>query len=345
MKSSDQITGHTLKTFFVAAMLLFSACATRRVEPSSSVATIELNTTPIATTKEAKKRVPLFAYYYIWFDVKSWERAKTDFPLLGNYSSDDTTVMRHHLRWAKDAGIDGFIVGWKSTPKLDARLDRLLRIADEEHFKIVILYQALDFERNPLAVEKIRADLEWFASQHLARESLNTFGKPVMIWSGTWAYTTEQIASVTRKFRDKMRILATSKSVKDYERIASMVDGNAYYWSSVNIETNKGYETKLNAMADVIHKYNGLWFAPAAPGFDARMVGGSQVVERNDGQTLRTQLYAAQSASPDAIGLISWNEFSENSHIEPSLKFGLRYLEVLKEIRGPNADPQGFKNP
>jgi hypothetical protein len=41
---------------------------------------------------------------------------------------------------------------------------------------------------------------------------------------------------------------------------------------------------------------------------------------------------AFQSA-PDAIGLISWNEFSENSHIEPSHAFGNRYLQVLKEVR------------
>jgi hypothetical protein len=31
--------------------------------------------------------------------------------------------------------------------------------------------------------------------------------------------------------------------------------------------------------------------------------------------------------------LISWNEFSENSHIEPSEKYGHRYLDVLANIR------------
>ena len=32
---------------------------------------------------------PLFAYYYIWFNADSWNRAKIDYPLLGRYSSDD----------------------------------------------------------------------------------------------------------------------------------------------------------------------------------------------------------------------------------------------------------------
>jgi hypothetical protein len=26
--------------------------------------------------------VPVLSYYYIWFDTQSWDRAKTDYPLL-----------------------------------------------------------------------------------------------------------------------------------------------------------------------------------------------------------------------------------------------------------------------
>jgi hypothetical protein len=112
-----------------------------------------------------------------------------------------------------------------------------------------------------------------------------------------------------------------------------LLDGNAYYWSSVNVDTNPRYESKLNDMAKAIHDRNGLWIAPAAPGFDARLVGGTQIIDRKNGETLRRQLDAANNASPDAIGLISWNEFSENSHVEPSEKYGRHYLDILKEIR------------
>src|SRR5260370_4528167 len=43
---------------------------------------------------------------------------------------------------------------------------------------------------------------------------------------------------------------------------------------------------------------------------------------------------AATAAEPDVIGLISWNEFSENSYVEPSRRYGSRYLELLAAIRG-----------
>jgi hypothetical protein len=48
---------------------------------------------------------------------------------------------------------------------------------------------------------------------------------------------------------------------------------------------------------------------------------------------LKTELNTALQSLPDAIGLISWNEFSENSHIEPSQNYGGVYLKLLRETR------------
>jgi hypothetical protein len=63
-------------------------------------------------------------------------------------------------------------------------------------------------------------------------------------------------------------------------------------------------------------------------------VGGHSVVPRRDGETFRRELDAATASSPDVIGIVSWNEFSENTHIEPSMKFGPRYLAVLADVLG-----------
>jgi hypothetical protein len=87
-------------------------------------------------------------------------------------------------------------------------------------------------------------------------------------------------------------------------------------------------------MGQAVHSTGGLWLPPAAPGFDARLVGGTRVVARRDGRTLRRELDAAVQSAPDAIGLISWNEFSENSHVEPSRRYGRRYLTVLRDVQG-----------
>ena len=100
--------------------------------------------------------VPLLAYYYIWYDTRSWDRAKDDYPELGRYSSDDPAVMASHVEMAKQAGIDGFIVSWKSTPTLNRRLEQLSGIATANGLKLALIYEGLDFHRNPLPVERVQ---------------------------------------------------------------------------------------------------------------------------------------------------------------------------------------------
>jgi phospholipase C len=277
---------------------------------------------------------PLFAYYYIWFNSGSWDRAKTDYPLLGRYSSDERDVMRKHVEWAKRAGLDGFIVSWKSTPVLNRRLKRLAEVAGAQRFKLLLIYQGLDFEREPLPARRVARDLEVFRSRFADAPAFDFFSKPLVIWSGTPEFSRVELASVTQRARQSLLVLASERNVHGYRRVADVVDGNAYYWGSVDPSTYPGYAEKLAQMGRAVHTTGGLWIAPAAPGFDARLVGGSSVVERRNGATLRSQLDAATGSEPDAVGLISWNEFSENTHVEPSERYGSRYLDVVADVRG-----------
>ena len=300
-----------------AVMLVLSACSPAR------------NDIPAV----ASNPIPVLAYYYIWFDTQSWDRAKTDYPLLGRYSSSNVDVMRQHIRWAKDSGITGFIVSWKSTEKLNERLEKLIQVANEENFKLAIIYQGLDFQRDPLPVEQVDADLSYFIEHYAEDQAFYLYDKPLVIWSGTWEFSREEVERVVPGKRDHIFILASERNVDGYTRLADLVDGDAYYWSSVNPDTFPGYPEKLKAMSDVVHASGGLWIAPAAPGFDARLIGGTTIVDRKNGKTLQVQFNTAMQSSPDAIGLISWNEFSENSHIEPSENYGDRYLKVLATMQ------------
>jgi hypothetical protein len=326
IKRTLQWTGISLLMISIVFCNPKSANLTELAEPS-----IAPVSSPFMTSTPGNQ-VPVLAFYYIWFDTQSWDRAKSDYPLLGRYSSDDADVMRQHIEWAKEAGINGFIVSWKSTEKLNRRLNRLVEVADQENFKLAIIYESLDFERNPLPLAQVDADLGYFINQYASHPAFELFEKPMVIWSGTWEYSSPDIASVVQDKRGQIHVLASEKNVKGYQRLSGIVDGNAYYWSSVDPDTHPGYLDKLVAMSDAVHQDGGLWVAPAAPGFDARLVGGERVVDRKSGDTLQKELKAAIKSSPDAIGLISWNEFSENSHIEPSQVYGHRYIEILAEM-------------
>jgi hypothetical protein len=296
-----------------------------------------------ATPAVTPAHTPRFAYYYIWFDRRSWNRAKTDLPLEGPYDSSDVAVIRQQIRWAKAAGLDGFIVSWKDTPILDQRLSKVIDVAESEHFGLGIIYQGLDFNRQPQPVGRVAADLAYFNSHFAARTPFHAyFPKPLVVWSGTWKYSPDEIHSVTAGVRGQMKVLASEKSVAGYERLADSVDGDAYYWSSVNPETNTRFVPKLQQMSAAVHAHSGMWIAPAAVGFDARAVGGTSVVSRASGSTLLKTLAGAKASAPDVLGIISWNEFSENSHLEPSQRYGTCYIGILASTAGlANPDPAG----
>jgi hypothetical protein len=304
--------------------VLFSLC---HLAPAASAAVPE----------EAPDSVPVLAYYYQWFSKKSWDRAKVDYPLAGRYSSDDISIMHRHIAEAKAAGIDGFIVSWKSTSTNNRRLEALMKVARTANFKLAVIYQGLDFSRDPLPVERIANDFDFFKRHYAPDPVFDVFSKPLLIWSGTWKFSAADIERVTTPTRNSVLVLATEKSTDGYERVSRYFDGNAYYWSSVDPQQHDGYEERLQDMASSVHDAGGLWIAPFAPGFDARLVGGTREVPRRDGETLRAQYNAAISSSPDALGLISWNEFSENTHVEPSERHrdsSLRELTSL--VRGPS---------
>jgi hypothetical protein len=350
-----------LRRYGAAATTLVAVVATCLVvspvgnaQPVRAATVVAASSQP--TAGPALTSTPLFAYFYQWFDPNSWNRAKIDYPKLGRYSSDDVAVMRQQIQWAKQSGITGFIVSWKSTEVNNRRLRTLMSVAAEQKFRLAMIYQGLDFSRHPLPASRVAADFKYFQRYFAGNPVFYRMGgKPLTIWSGTWGYSAADVARVTTPVRSSMLVLSTEKSVAGYQRIAKWTDGDAYYWSSVNPDTNTGYAGKLDDMSRAIHSDQKYWLAPFAAGFDARLVGGAQRVDRKDGQTMRAEYATALSSSPDALGLISWNEFSENTYIEPSQKYGDEFLRLLGQLRlaappalssgTDSSDPAGPPNP
>jgi len=297
------------------------------------------------------QQIPLLAYFYIWFNPTSWNRLKIDYPLIGRYSSDDVKIMRQQVAMAKQSGITGFLVSWKDTPVLNRRLAELRSVAAAAGFKLGIVLEGRDFYGNPITMSKVQQSFAYLATHYASDPVFDIFGKPLVAWSGTWLFSTKQLASVTSTYGSRLRIVATEKEPSDYHLIAHMFSGDAYYWSSADPLHTPGYASKLAQFSAVVHQHHGLWIAPAAPGFDARLLGGVRDVRRRRGETLRLEINAAIASSPDAVGLISWNEYSENSEIEPSQQYGGTALKVVASIEHAKApvvqdfnssDPAGF---
>jgi hypothetical protein len=270
----------------------------------------------------------VYAYFYQWFNTSSWDRAKQDFPLAGRYTSDDAHVLRNQVMQAKGAGIDGFLTSWKSTDVLNRRMDLLLRIAHSENLDLGVVYESLDFSRHPLPAATVEHDMVYLVERWGSSLTSRYYGRPVIIWTGTDQYTTDEVRAVKTALGNRAYLLAASRSVAGYERVAGIVDGESYYWSSAD-PVSPATMVKLTAFSKAVHTHHGLWFAPAASGYDGRTLGGTRVIDRADGHTLVKSLDNAFASSPDAVAVISWNEWSENTYIEPGQKYGDREIRAL----------------
>lgn len=340
----------------VALVIFTLALAGASGTPAASVSPVP-STPPIATTAPGASREPspgvlpspalepsalpavgarplVFAYYYIWYSTTSWRRAKIDLPQLGSYDSGNRAVIAQHLAWARAAGIDGLIVSWKHEPRLDQALQILVDESAKVGMKLILLYQGLDFDRQPLADSTVAGDLTWFLDTYAGAAPFDVFGRPTIVWSGTWGYKDSQLERVRAAIGAPGRalLLGSERSAAAYTQRAAYFDGDAYYWSSPDPLSTPRYQRRLDELAAAVRIDAGRWIAPAAPGFDARLIGGTSIVPRRDGATFQAAWAGALQTNPDVLGIISWNEFSENSQIEPSKTYGTTYLDLAGRL-------------
>jgi hypothetical protein len=90
----------------------------------------------------------VWAFYYPYYDVTSWNsKWLRDHPAV-RYSSSDRKLIERHIDQAKSAGIDGFLVSWWGpNHRTDKNLRRILKIAEQKDFKIAIYFETLSNDR------------------------------------------------------------------------------------------------------------------------------------------------------------------------------------------------------
>jgi hypothetical protein len=315
------------------------ASASTSTSPSASASASVSPSASASTTSPAPSSAPVFAYYYMWMQGAYWTTNKLDHPATpvpGNYNSDDPAVINWQIQQAKAAGITGFLVSWKNNATYQKIVPLVEYAANQNHFKLALMYESLNAAKHPLPVSQVGADLQYFVANYASNPAWYTIrGKPVAVWDGTQDYSASAVASVTGPVRSRILVLSSGQNVTEYKRLAAYTDGDAYYWSSVNLTTNPGAPAKLKAIGAAVHANHGIWIAPFAPGYNSTRIGGHIIVPRNNGATLKNEYAVAAASSPDILGLISWNEWTENTNVEPSMTAGYTYLNVLKGLINP----------
>jgi glycoprotein endo-alpha-1,2-mannosidase len=300
----------------------------------------------------------VLAFYYPWYGIATgpggagrtvhWGRinaagkdieASTDYPELGAYDSHDPNVIDQHCRWAKEAGIDGFIVSWWGHNHYTDRAMSLILDACKRHgLNACIYYETVPRPKTPRAAADDIVKVLNKYGKHPAH--LKVDGKPVVFVYGRalqemglteWLKALDMInaeykggvAAIGDQFSfGAVRVFDGVHTYNTAGQLRGREPSDADRWAA---------ETYLSwvRLADAAGKICAITVIPGYDDTKIRKPG--LAVQRYDGQLYRVQWEEAIKADPQWILITSFNEWHEGSEIEPSLQYGRRYIDLTTE--------------
>jgi hypothetical protein len=253
------------------------------------------------------------------------------------YGQDQHGVIERHVRQATKAGLDGFIANWRGAGSLTQgvhavpytkRLIRVLNAAKEvtaegKPFDVWLSYKAADTRLSP---GHIIHDIKWLES-HLGQRTAwgRRNGQIVVVWSGSHHYPLSTLREVSKAVRGRVFLVGDEKLTSLTQDRLRTFDGVTYYWSSQNPYSNPHSFSQLEQLARRVRSQGKPWFAPFTPGYQHQLEGGT-CVPRRHGETLHRLYRGNLRSHPQAMCLISWNEITEGTYIEPLRRYGKNYM-------------------
>jgi len=300
----------------------------------------------------------------IWFEPGMRDVASAAYPLIGPYDSRQREVVRWHVRLAKAAGIDGFLVSWwgpgswqkPSGQTYKAFVDVLLPIAEEEGFKVCLCDELPQFFNGFDQV------VDW-AGQYLDRfrrspAYLHVDGQPAyyvyQVWQGKMSPTQcrRLIRTVEKRVGpvfwivDKMRCRLAKDSPNGRELYfpdewleIGEIDALGGYatFSNMRVHELRDLRVLFGRLAKQARARGRKVLLPVHPGLNnSKFNKKPYIMPRRSGRTLEGFLTAADEAGADFVAVTSFNEWPETTVIEPAMTWPdpYLYLKILAKRAG-----------
>jgi hypothetical protein len=284
---------------------------------------------------EAEGQRLVLAFYYAWYDHKTWNSGKVPDVPQAPYVSTNRDVMARQIDQAKGAGIDAFVLNWWGRGnQTEKNLQALLGVAGEKGFRV-----AVDFDINsPFmgGMNSYAENLRHLHNVHAAHSAyLRAQGRPVVFF-----YNVSRLSvAAWRKLRDQADPDRQALWIAEGTdlRYQSVFDGHHLY--SVTWPNRIPPAKTLPAWGQRVRKYNAqngtakVWVATVMPGYDDRKVrpGSGFAQSRNGGDYYRQSWQAAIASRPQWVIVNSFNEWPEGTYIEPSQAYGGLYLDITRD--------------
>ena len=269
-----------------------------------------------------------------------------DVPQQGLYDQNQASSYEVQIEEAVQAGVTGFLASWQGTGTAhqnpsssgyDQRLALLVQAVDRYNkshpaapFYLGLALSAFGDYTRPAS--EIVADLDYFAHTYARNPAFrNPFSThPIVAFMDSRKFALSTVMAVwSAEHADEY--LVGDETPDSWSRDEAYLDASTYYWSSEDPWTNRSAQGNVLSLGQQVHGAGKQWFAPFIPGYDKQLLGGSCVPR--DGVATLDKVWSVNSASaPQAWFGISWNEFVENTYLQPSLAHGSTYLDELQRL-------------
>lgn len=260
----------------------------------------------------AAQRPLVGVHYFMWYERgNGWGNVATSVaedaprPMIGPYDSSDTDVIASHIKQIEEAGFDFALVHIVfNSPRTWTNAHIFMDRLSGHRLNAAILIDGL-YNVNPEArgmwVQKVKD--EFTGHNHYLR----LYGQPlIVIFSAELKFDVPGV--IMRNMYWTARYTPGNNSFNPSKRLEPR---DWAFWSPIP-------QPLTNGMVPVIPGYN-----------DARL-GRPQtmVYARDDGRYYGQQWQRALALHPELIIVYGWNEYFEETAIEPSNAWGYRYLEL-----------------
>lgn len=281
------------------------------------------------------------AFYYPWFPDYGWsdDTAMSDKPLI-EISSDDMDSVDWQIAQAQSAGVDGFVMSYNSS-WADSRTQILMRAAEKRNFKFCFLLETLDSGGPPWPPDLLG---EWLVRAYRkfapSPAYLKLDGKPVLFVYASTAHSLETWDALFTSLREQgvdFVYIATGYDIQNLTVFDGIFDYAIFSYEDLPgayLSTSRAVRNYSIFEAAPAGK-NKLWVATVSPGFNSTPYGENLhpfAFDRGQGEYYLKTIDAALRSDPDWIVITSWNEYGENTHIEPSQRDGELFLNLTREF-------------
>jgi hypothetical protein len=304
------------------------------------------------------------AYYYPWYGPdRHWNEGYVHMPELGLYNSRSQDVIDQHIEWAYDHGIDFFLMSWwgpRSWEDVTIK-NNFLRNPNASSTRFAILYESegrlgmvdetidLDLPENR---STLFSDFDYLARNYFDEPGyLRIDGRPVVFLYLTRVFDGD-VNGVMQELRDRMPD-------------GLYIIGDEVYWgspygmhfsdtydavTSYNMHTslpwiNDNFPGRVEAQYDAWQaraESLGIDFIPGIlPGYDDTHVRPTEhhpVIPRSPDLLREMCEYSLDYGEPgdEYIDILvsTFNEWHEDTQVEPSQEEGGAYLNIIEECAG-----------